>query len=351
VYAHPGRGRQRVARRRGPEYTPPCWRLAIPDPSETFDPAFLSELEGLVADSGVAVSSAAQGAAGARGYRETLAAFLAPVSAGEPPLDEEGFLSLPAAALAERCNGLIEAGRRSPHHDAAQAVESFIVFFQALVPTLGESAAREVKATFFRLIPTLVPMAWDDVARPGAAGDALRLLETILLEVSSVRLTPAESEILFKSLDQLATLIGAGEYALARDVVALPLLGILRKNRVKRSLFRLMEVEVDIQRYVQQRLGHESPQVKVPEDLAALADYGPVRAFEERDAKGRRVSYLQVQLPDIPILSDIVVRFTREDDAEPRDVRLDALGSGRLDLPPGLYRFGLLYAPEGPRGA
>jgi hypothetical protein len=31
-------------------------------------------------------------------------------------------------------------------------------------------------------------------------------------------------------------------------------------------------------------------------------------------------------------------------------VRLDALGSGRLDLPPGLYRFGLLYEPEGPRG-
>jgi hypothetical protein len=219
------------------------------------------------------------------------------------------------------------------------------------VPTLGESAAREVKATFFRLIPTLVPMAWDDVAGTGTAGEALRLLETILLEVSSVRLAPAESGTLFKSLDQLATLIGAGEYTLARDVIAQPLLGILRKNRVKRSLFRLMEVEVDIQRYVQQRLGHESPQMRVPEDLAALADYGPVRAFEEKDASGEMVPYIQVQLPDIPILSDIVVRFSREEEADepPRDVRLDALGSGRLDLPPGLYRFGLLYAPEGPR--
>jgi hypothetical protein len=196
-------------------------------------------------------------------------------------------------------------------------------------------------------------MAWldGDSGRRAEGGEALRLLETILLEIASVRLAPAESEILFKSLDQLAALIGAGEYALARDLVALPLLGILRKNRVKRSLFRLMEVEVDIQRYVQERLGHESPQVRVPEDLPALADYGPVRVFEEKDASGRSASYIQVQLPDIPILSDIVVRFSRESDEGPRDVRLDALGSGRLDLPPGLYRFGLLYAPEGPRGA
>jgi hypothetical protein len=323
----------------------------IPDsPGDVFDSAFLSELEGLVNETGIAVSSAGQGPAGAWGYRETLARFLAPTEPGAPPLTEGAFQQLGSAALAERCNGLIEAGRRSPRHDAAQAVESFVVFFQALVPTLGESAAREVKATFFRLIPTLVPMAWDDGAGGGAGGEALRLLETILLEVSSVRLAPAESEILFKSLDQLATLMGAGEYSLARDVVALPLLAILRKNRVKRSLFRLMEVEVDIQRYVQERLGHASPHVRVPDDLAALSDYGPVRAFEEKDPSGGAASYIQVQLPDIPILSDIVVRFSRDGEEAPRDVRLDALGSGRLDLPPGLYRFGLLYAPEGPRG-
>jgi hypothetical protein len=108
---------------------------------------------------------------------------------------------------------------------------------------------------------------------------------------------------------------------------------------------------VDIQRYVQQRLGHESPQVRIPDDLVALSDYGPVRAFEEHSAEGAPVPYIQVQLPDIPILSDIVVRFSREGEDVPRDVRLDALGSGRLDLAPGLYRFGLLYAPEGPRGA
>jgi hypothetical protein len=297
------------------------------------------------------VSAAGQAPAAAWGYRETLARFLAPTTPDGPPLSETAFQELSPGALAERCDGLLEAGRRSPRHEAAQAVESFVVFFQALVPTLSAAAAREVKATFFRLIPTLVPMAWDDGAGGGAGGGALRLLETILLEVSSVRLTPAESEILFKSLDQLATLMGAGEYALARDVVAQPLLGILRKNRVKRSLFRLMEVEVEIQRYLQERLGHESPQIRVPEDLAALADYGSVRVFAESDIEGRPVRYIQVQLPDIPILSDIVVRFSRDGDEAPRDVRLDALGSGRLDLPPGLYRFGLLYSPDGPRGA
>jgi hypothetical protein len=114
-------------------------RLAIPEPppQETFDAVFLSQLEGLVADSGVAVSSAAHGAADARGYRETLAAFLAPLVPGGPPIGEEAFLGMSPGVLAERCNGLIQAGRRSTRRDAAQAVESFVVFFQALVPTLG----------------------------------------------------------------------------------------------------------------------------------------------------------------------------------------------------------------------
>jgi hypothetical protein len=335
----------------GPAHTLSAEATIPETPGDVFDTAFLSELEGLVNETGIAVSAAGQAPAAAWGYRETLARFLAPTTPEGPPLNEAAFQDLSPGALAERCNGLLEAGRRSPRHEAAQAVESFVVFFQALVPTLSPSAGREVKATFFRLIPTLVPMAWDDGAGGGAGGEALRLLETILLEVSSVRLTPAESEILFKSLDQLATLMGAGEYALARDVVAHPLLGILRKNRVKRSLFRLMEVEVEIQRYLQERLGHESPQIRFPEDLGALSEYGPVRAFEEKDVDGRPVRYIQVQLPDIPILSDIVVRFSREEDDAPRDVRLDALGSGRLDLPPGLYRFGLLYAPDGPRGS
>jgi hypothetical protein len=303
----------------------------------------------------VVVSSAAQGAAGARGYRETLAAFLAPVLPGEPPLTERSFLDLPASALAQRCNGLIESGRSSPRREAAQAVESFVVFFQALVPTLAAESSREVKATFFRLVPTLVQMAWDDlgdaIERRRDSRASLGLLETILLEVSSVRLAPVESGMLFRSLDQLATLIAAGEYALARDVVAVPLLGILRKNRVARSLFRLMEVEVALQVYLRDRLGHTTPRIRIPEDVPALADFGPLRVFDDDGPDGRRHSYLQVQLPDIPVLSDIVVHLSCDDTGDERRLRLDGLGSVALDLPPGLYRIGLLYEPPDPSRA
>jgi hypothetical protein len=331
--------------------------VVIPDPpeNETFDSAFLSDLEGLVAESGMAVSSAAQGALGARGYRDTLATFLAPVLPAEPPLAERSFLDLPASVLAQRCNGLIESVRRSPRREAAQAVESFIVFFQALVPTLAVEASREVKATFFRLVPTLAQMAWEDlgdaVDRRRESRASLGLLETILLEVSSVRLAPVESGMLFKSLDQLATLIAAGEYMLARDVVAVPLLGILRKNRVARSLFRLMEVEVALQAYLRERLGHATPRIRIPEDLPGLSEFGPLRVFDEEGPDGFRRAYLQVQLPDIPILSDIVVHLSRDDGGDDRRLRLDGLGSVPFDVPPGLYEIGLLYEPDPSRGA
>ena len=307
-----------------------------------------------MADSGMAVSSAAQGAEDARGYRETLAAFLAPILSGEPPVAERTFLDLPPLILAERCNGLIEAGRRSPRREAAQAVASFIVFFQALVPTLAPEPSREVKATFFRLVPSLVQMAWEDFDETGdgrrESRASLGLLETILLEVSSVRLAPVESGMLFKSLDQLATLIAAGEHALARDVVAVPLLGILRKNRVARSLFRLMEGEVALQAYLKQRLGHATPRIRIPDDVPALSEFGPLRVFDEEGPGGVRRSYLQVQLPDIPILSDIVVHLSPGDGSGERRLRLDGLGSVPFDLPPGLYEIGLLYEPDPSRG-
>jgi hypothetical protein len=331
-------------------------RLAIPDTPgpETFDSAFLSELEGLVTGSGIKVSGlAAGGDAAARGYRETLAAFLAPAAPGGAPLNEAAFLGLSPGPLAERCNALIEASRRSPRRDAAQAAESFVVFFQALVPTLGPEAGREVKATFFRLVPTLIQMAWEEAADAGdrrrETSETLGLIETILLEVSSVRLGPVESGMLFKSLDQLATLIAAGEWGMARDVVAGPLLAILRRNRAKRPLFRLMEVEMALQGYIRERLGHDTPRLRIPEDLKALSDFGPVRVFDEEGEGGARQRFLQVQLPDIPVLSDIVVHLSGAGGADHK-LRLDGLGSVPLDVPAGLYQIGLLYEPEPPRG-
>ncbi len=327
--------------------------MAISDPAakETFDSEFLSELEGLVADSGMALSAAH----GADAYRETLAAFHAPLAEGEPPMAERAFLELSTTHLADRCNVLIDAARRSPRREAAQAVESFIVFFQALVPTLAPESSREVKATFFRLVPSLVLMPFEDLG-DAAEGHreshaSLALLEAILLEVSSVRLAPAESGMLFKSLDQLATLIAAGEHALARDVVGTPLLTILRKNRKTRALFRLMEVEVALQVYLKERLGYSTPRIRVPDDVPALADFGPLRVFDEEGPDGVGRAYLQVQLPDLPILSDIVVQMSPEPGGEPRRLRLDGLGSVPLDLPPGLYGIGLLYEPEPSRRA
>ena len=319
---------------------------------DPFDADFVSELEGLVVESGVAVSSAAPAAA-LQSLQEALGRFAAPLTSGGAALDENAFVSLPAAVLVQRSNDLIESCRRSASREAALGVESFIVFFQTLAPTLRDEPAREVKVTFFRLAPTLVHMAWDEAAGKGDrrrdAGEALQGLETILLEVSSVHLTPAEGELLFKSLDQMATLLAAGEYGLARDVVGAPLLAILRKNRVSRSLFRLMEVEAAVQVYLKERFGYSTPQLRVPEDLGRLGEFGPIRIFEDQEFGGDPARYLQVQLPDIPILSDIVIRLSREGGTT-HDLRLDGLGSTRFDLPPGLYNLGLIYEPEEPGG-
>lgn len=317
-----------------------------------FDPEFLSDLEGLVAGTGTAVAVAAPGASVLSGSREALDAFLAPATPGAARLDEAAFLSLRAGDVSERCTALIESCRRSPYREAAQAIESFVVFFEALVPSLDPDAAQGVKATFFRLVPTLVAMAWDHSPddRRRDSREALSLLESILLEVSSVRLAPAERELLFKSLDQLASLLSAGEHALARDAVAAPLAAILRKNRVSRSLFRLMEVEVAIQVYLKERLGYLTPQLRIPEDAAQLSDFGPLRMLDEKGIDGLEHRYLQVQLPDIPMLRDIVVHLSAVDGGSQHDLRLDGLGSTRLDVPPGLYQLGLLYSPEDSRG-
>ena len=128
-------------------------------------------------------------------------------------------------------------------------------------------------------------------------------------------------------------------------------MAILRKNRVARSLFRLMEVEVALQVYIKEKLGYSTPQLRLPEDVAALAEFGPVHIFDEEGPDGEQRRYLQLELPDIPILSDIVVHTAEDESGEKRDLRLDRLGNVKLDLPPGLYRIGLAYEPEDDRGA
>ena len=122
---HPGGGRYTASGRR-----------EIPDPAgdETFDSAFLSELEGLVTGSELKVSEVAAGGDSARGYRETLAAFLAPLTPGGAPLSESAFLELPESVLGERGTALVE--RRKEYIEAARclALSDTRIVFRHLLP-------------------------------------------------------------------------------------------------------------------------------------------------------------------------------------------------------------------------
>jgi hypothetical protein len=42
----------------------------------------------------------------------------------------------------------------------------------------------------------------------------------------------------------------------------------------------------------------------------------------------------------------VVLHLAREDGTAAYDLRLDALGSARLDVPAGSYRLGLIYQPQ-----
>jgi hypothetical protein len=312
-----------------------------------FDSSFLSELESLAA-----LSAAGHPASAPAFLPEKLSVFLDPRPGDgiTERLDESGFVALPPAQLAERTNVLMEICRQSARTTAVQAVENFIVFFQALVPTLHEDAAPAIKGVFFRLVPTLIHIAYadfgdrDDARREGRK--ALHDLETILIEISSVRLAPSESQLIFKSIDQLSAFIGSGEYALANEVISSRLLSIISRNRLTRALFRLMEVEVSIQIYLKERLGYPTPRVTIPHDYATLADYGPLRILSEEEPDGTTRRFVQVHLPDLPILRDIVLRLAPTEGGPHHDLRFDALGSAELDLPPGTYSLGLLYEPE-----
>jgi hypothetical protein len=106
-----------------------------------------------------------------------------------------------------------------------------------------------------------------------------------------------------------------------------------------------MEVEVSIQRYLKQKLGYPTPRITLPDDVAALADYGPLRLLQEQSSEADRHLFLQVQLPDIPMLKQIVVHLVEQTSGRTHELRLDALGSAPLALPDGTYSLGLVYDP------
>jgi hypothetical protein len=312
-----------------------------------FDPSFLAELEELaVARAEASGASTAVTAA----LASDLESFLAPHPGEEGgPLDQARFCELPGPVVNERLNGLIEICRRGGLIDAVQAVESFIVFVQALLPALPEEAARQVKGFTFRLVPTLIHIAHNDFGETDMARSdgrtALRNLETILIEISSIRLAPSESELIFRNIDRMAELVAVGEYGLANEVISSQLLGIIQRNRMARSLYRIMEVEVNVQRYLKETLGYTTPQIRLPADLPALADYGPVRVLEEGLPEGGHRRFIQFHVPGITTLRDVVVHLASKERTETYDLRLDALGSAELSVPEGSYDLGLVYQP------
>jgi hypothetical protein len=279
---------------------------------------------------------------------ERLQRFLEPQGRNQGRLTEDEFVALAMPQVAERTNALLDICRDAGPTDAARSVESVVVFFQTLIPTLGVESTSEVKRLVYRLAPVFIQIAHndfsDDEVRRREGRSALASLETVLLEIASVRLTPGETELIFKSIDQMAAFIGVGEYAMASELISSQLLSIIERNKLMRALFRVMEVEVTIQKYLKERLGYATPQLRIPEDFETLAEYGPLRVFEEVGADGVSRHLIQVQVPDIPILRDMVVHLAASS-GETFDVRLDALGSAALTMAPGLYCLGIAYEP------
>lgn len=317
------------------------------DTLEFFDASFLSELEDLAQAPGpggarIGDLAAALDAQRSR-FLERPASF-----PGEGPLDEDDFAVLSIPLVAERTNTLIEICRESAG-GSAQSVEAFVVFFQALLPTLPPEGAGQIQRLFFRLVPTLIQIAHSDfgateeLRAEGRA--ALRNLETVLTEIASIRLAPSERELVFRSIDQMAAFIAVGEYAMASDLISTQLLGLIARNKLTRALYRIMEVEVTVQKYLKETMAYATPQVRLPEDLEYLDEYGPVRLFTETDLDGQAETFIQIQIPDMPNLSDVVLHLVEQQSRAAFDVRLDQLGTARLAVPPGWYDIGIVYDP------
>lgn len=283
---------------------------------------------------------------------QKLGEFLA-VPPDGAPMSEDDFVALPETDLTERINLLLEQCRESDRAEARQSAESFVTFFRTLLPTLSPAGSAAIKRVFYRLVPSLLQIAFRDFSkdpterREGA--QVLAKLEQILLEISHVSLAPAESDLVFRSIDQLTGLFGVGEYAVADGLVASQLLGIIKRNKVMRSLFRIMEIEAMIQEHIRTRLGHTTPRIRLPRDLPALREYGPLYVFPEPGPDGRLRDVVQVHLPNIPFPQDVLLVLHEESSEKTHSLRLDALGCAELALPDGDYRLGLAYDPGAPR--
>jgi hypothetical protein len=307
-----------------------------------FDDSFLAELEGLAAEPGPEGPIAP--------LEDDLHTRLAGILRdGEGTLDEEGFVALSKDEVLERSDHLLETCRLSQKRQAVESVENFVVFVQTLLPNLQHTSTGEIQRVLFRLIPLLLHIAWHDFAGRELDREegrrALKGLESILLEIAGERLQPSESELVLRSIDQVAGFLGSGQYAMAEELVTRRLLVIIRRNKVARALYRIMEVEVSIQVYLKEKLGYTTPKLRIPDDFGPLSEYGPLRILREDGPQGAK-TFLEFQIPDLPRLRDVVVTLMREDGAIGYELRLDALGSVELKLSSGTWRIGMTWQPE-----
>jgi hypothetical protein len=135
-----------------------------------------------------------------------------------------------------------------------------------------------------------------------------------------------------------------GEYVMASQIVSAQLLDIIARNKLARALYRLMEAEVAVQVYLKARLGRATPALELPGDLDALADFGPLRVFEE-EVLGERQRLVQVHIPGLTQLTDVVLHVARPDGTESHALRLDALGTAVLPDASGSFQLGLAWDP------
>jgi hypothetical protein len=310
------------------------------DDTPFFDDAFLAELQAMSAGPEVPTAP----------VQDDLHTRLARILDHEgTPLDEGAFAALSVEAGLARTNALLEACRETPTQGTLDAVENLIVFFQALLPSLRPEDAREMLRIFFHLAPALLQIAWHGFGEGEAANAegrrALEGLESVLLEIAGVRLQPTESELVLRSIDQVAHLLATGQYGMADELVSTRLLNIIQNNKVARALYRIMEVEVAIQVYLKERLGHPIPQIRIPDDFGPLSEYGPLQIIQEESPGGTK-TYLQLQLPDLPRIQDVLLTLMREDGLIGYELRFDALGSVELHIVSGTWRIGMTYEPQ-----
>ena len=161
----------------------------------------------------------------------------------------------------------------------------------------------------------------------------MRNLESILIEISTVRLAPSESELVFRSVDQMSEFIGVREYAMANEIIGSRLLSVVERNSFHAgplsthgSRGQHPGVHEGAARTLIRRSGYRRTTSSFPTT-------GPSGSCAKSCRTVPANTFIQVQLPHIESLKDVTLHLAPDDGGPGHDLRLDALGSAMLDLP------------------